>query len=201
MTGSALVRAKMASGIVLALGVADLAVLNLLLAPRLKEGPRVSVAAAAEVYVGTPAEAPAKPAPAAPTPAECPPPPPAKALVSGDAPCRNDCPEAIPDVVFQYGEVQVPAGRGADVKRVADALREGADRRLVLRGHADRLGSTPANLRLSRQRAENVLRLLKAFGAPVDRVIIEAAGSTEPASPSDTPLGWARNRRVQLLWR
>lgn len=203
MIRGTLARAKMASSLLLALGVADLAVLNLLLAPRLKEGSRgPAVQALTAERAAFVTERPAAPAPSA--EASCPPPAPAaapEATRPGDAQCRNDCPEAIPDIVFQYGEVQVPAGRADDVRRVADALREGTDKKLILRGHADRLGSSPANLRLSRQRAEAVLRLLKVLGAPMDHVFIEAAGSTEPASPNDTPLGWARNRRVQLLWR
>ena len=110
-------------------------------------------------------------------------------------------PEAAPDILFELGEVQVPGGRAADVEQAADALRADKGRRLLLRGHADRLGSAAGNVRLSRQRAENVLRLLKAFGAPIEQVSVEAAGDAEPATASDTPLGWARNRRVQLLWR
>jgi outer membrane protein OmpA-like peptidoglycan-associated protein len=186
----------MASGLLLALGVADLAVLNLVLAPRLGE---LGAAAIARSFIQ--AAQPAPDCPAAPAATviaaaasvkECPP----------AAPAPSTAFEAVPDIVFDFGQVQVPGGRSADIKRVADVLRAREDgRRLVVRGHADRVGSANQNLWLSRQRADNVLRLLKAFGAPTDQVSVEAAGDAEPASPNDTPLGWARNRRVQLLWR
>jgi outer membrane protein OmpA-like peptidoglycan-associated protein len=46
-----------------------------------------------------------------------------------------------------------------------------------------------------------LLRLLAISGAPPDGVAVEAAGAPVPASTANTPAGWARNRRVQLLWR
>ena len=184
--------ARMASGLLLALGFADLAVLNLLLAPRLKEqGVQVVAERVAEARSLPPPE-PAPSPPGAPTP--CPP-----ATPAGAAPAASA--EAAPDILFELGEVQISGGRAADVEKVADALRADKGRRLVVRGHADRLGTAERNLKLSRQRAENVLRLLKAFGAPFEQMSVEALGDAEPASPSDTPLGWARDRRVQLLWR
>jgi outer membrane protein OmpA-like peptidoglycan-associated protein len=185
------VHATMASWLVLSLGVADLAVLNLVLAPRLAERQRAAgpVEIAAEARPIPPPEAPAPvPAAAAPPAASPPPPDPGPA-------------EAAPDIVFELGESQVPASGAADARRLADALRAAGGRTLVLRGHADRLGSAARNLALSRLRAENVRRLLGVFGAPADRIVVEAAGDAEPASAEDTPRGWARNRRVQLLWR
>jgi len=194
--------ARMASGLFLALGFADLAVLNLLLAPRLSE--QAARAAGAEIARAVPREA-AVPRPAAAVTA-CPPVGPA---LPSPAPAATGAPEAppdlplaaTPDVIFELGEVRVPGGRAGDVRQVADALRAAPDRRLLLRGHADRLGSSASNRELSRQRAEAVRRLLFAYGAPVERVAVEAVGEDEPASGDDTPIGWAHNRRVQLLWR
>jgi outer membrane protein OmpA-like peptidoglycan-associated protein len=87
------------------------------------------------------------------------------------------------------------------MQRLAEELRAPGGPTVVLRGHADRLGTASRNLALSRLRAESVRRLLGAFGAPANRIVVEAAGDAEPASAEDTPRGWARNRRVQLLIR
>jgi outer membrane protein OmpA-like peptidoglycan-associated protein len=186
------VKETMASWLVLSLGVADLAVLNLVLAPRLSErrrpaGPEaVDIAAEARAIAPPPAPVPAASAPLAPS---APPPP------------DRGPSEAAPDIVFELGGSEVPASRGADVRRLAEELRAPGGRTLVLRGHADRLGLASRNLALSRLRAESVQRLLGVFGAPADRIVVEAAGDAEPASTEDTPRGWARNRRVQLHFR
>jgi outer membrane protein OmpA-like peptidoglycan-associated protein len=195
--------ARMASGLLLALGIADLAVLNLLVAPRLVERGRIAAAAPAALPERVAENGPG----VAPVPAKadwpCPPPvAPVGAPVGAPSPSAvASVSEAAPDVTFEIREVRVPGGRAADLRRLAEALREPGSKRLLLRGHADRLGLAEQNLGLSRQRAEAVLRILAAFGAPVERVSIEALGDADPVSDIDTPLGWARNRRVQLLWR
>jgi outer membrane protein OmpA-like peptidoglycan-associated protein len=100
------------------------------------------------------------------------------------------------------GSMQVPWVKAVpEAQRLAAELARTNDRKLVVRGHSDRLGPPETNLSLSRRRAEAVARLLWAFGAPPERILIEAAGSSEPADTTETPTGWARNRRVQLLWR
>jgi outer membrane protein OmpA-like peptidoglycan-associated protein len=205
--------ARMASGLFLALGFADLAVLNFILAPRLAageaqrattlgaeaapsarllRGPEGAVESAAS---GAPASAAPRPvAPAAPAALPSPPPPPAATAASPV--------DAAPDIVFGLDEIRFTSlAAGKDLQRLAAELRADARKKLILRGHSDRLGSPAHNLILSGQRAEVVARILAVNGAPLERVTVEAVGDNEPADTSDTPLGWMRNRRVQLLWR
>jgi outer membrane protein OmpA-like peptidoglycan-associated protein len=191
--------ARMASGVFLALGFADLAVLNFILAPRLAAGEAsVSMGPQAAPNPGPASRAPqtarpSAPAPSTPRPASPAPPPAASAA----APV-----EAAPDIVFGLGEIRFTSlAAEKDLKRVAGELRADAGKKLVVRGHSDRLGPADNNLVLSRLRAEIVARVLAANGAPLDRVSIEAVGDAEPADTTDTPQGWTRNRRVQLLWR
>jgi outer membrane protein OmpA-like peptidoglycan-associated protein len=46
-----------------------------------------------------------------------------------------------------------------------------------------------------------VARLLIARGASADRLLVEAMGDAEPIDPAWTPAAWAKNRRVQIVWR
>lgn len=189
-------QARFASGIFLALGFADLAVLNLLLAPRLvaqqesapRERPRP---AAAEQRAAEPKAV----EPKSVEPRAKPQTVPAKAAVPQPV-------NAVPDVLFGLESHRVTNVASAlALLRLARELRVNPTRSVLLRGHADRLGSSSHNLALSRQRAESVRQLLVAHGAPSERVAIEAVGDAEPADPSDTPVAWAKNRRVQVLWR
>jgi peptidoglycan-associated lipoprotein len=188
--------ARMASGVLLALGFADLATLNLVLAPRLagRAGPVALAPAATPPCAPEASQPPAAPedtgaTPAAPAPTA---PPEFRAV---DEP-------AGADIVFPPGELGITSPDvSAEVRRLAAELSASGDRKLVVRGHSDRLGTSEGNLSLSWRRAKSVARLLASFGAPADRILVEAAGSAEPADTTDTPTGWARNRRVQLLWR
>jgi len=188
--------ARFASGLFLALGLADLAVLDLFLAPRL---------AAEQAALDH-----ALPAATSPEAAwDTAPPPAAKRIAPSPrpAPRATAAPAAearpvVPDVLFgieSESVTRLPAILLLD--RVARDLRAHPGRRLLLRGHADRLGSAAHNLTLSRRRAEAVRRILTVRGAPGDRIAVEAVGDTEPADPGSTPAAWAKNRRVQILWR
>lgn len=180
--------ARFASRVFLALGFADLAVLNLILGPRLIARDEAPVAAAPRP------DPPAAPAQAAPAP---------PAAVDGAE--KKHAPQqdlAVPDVHFAIASDRV-TGAEADLslQRAARALRDDPARRLLVRGHSDRLGAPRLNLALSRRRAEAVRRVLVAHGAPADRVDVEAVGGAEPKDRADTPAAWAQNRRVQVLFR
>ena len=183
--------ARLASGVLVALGLADMAALNLLLAPRL----------AARPAIGAPAALPDSlrprsrrgPLPAAPRAVAAPPPAPRAAAGVVD--------QAGNDVVFNLAGERIGSVVATnEIKRVAGELAADPARRLVLRGHTDRLGTPAQNLALSRRRAEAIRRLLTLFGAPEDRISIEAAGDSEPADTSDPPRLGAQPARP-VLWR
>lgn len=188
--------ARLAAGVFVALGFADLAVLNFHLAPALMRE-RASEAAprpapAAVLTTATPAAEPPREAPKAAAPEE------GKERVG---PARV-APAPIADVRFRLQSERVESlEAAADLERAARVLTADPSRRITLRGHADRLGLPANNLVLSRRRAEAVKQVLVMHGAPADRIEVEAAGDAEPVDPSDTPAAWAKNRRVQILWR
>lgn len=183
--------ARLASGVFVALGFADLAVLNFHLAPALLREH------AAEI-----APCPMPPPSSAPAAATTEPAPPREAKApAASAPPRAPA-ETIDDVRFRLQSERVESlEAAAALGRAARALAADPSRRIALRGHADRLGQPAANLVLSRRRAEAVKQLLVMHGAPAERIEVQAAGDAEPVDPSDTPAAWAKNRRVQVLWR
>lgn len=65
-----------------------------------------------------------------------------------------------------------------------------------IEGHADATGTAEHNLRLSRERAENVKRLLVKFGVDADRIKAEAYGRSH--LKVQTTHAEAQNRRVEL---
>ncbi|MCW5558384.1 MAG: OmpA family protein [Verrucomicrobiae bacterium] len=109
-------------------------------------------------------------------------------------------------VVFFDNGVQLAPGQSAVPERLAAqilelhqvALRGGRRLRVTLVGHSDSTGTEEHNLRLSRQRAEQVARLLVEHRVPESALTITGVAAREPwtaDSPGPDP-DLARNRRV-----
>ncbi len=108
----------------------------------------------------------------------------------------------IPDIIFILDSHLITSAQSlADLQRVARELASHPGRRLLIRGHSDQMGTPEYKRSLSQRRAMTVQNFLVSHGAPADRISIEAVGDGDPADTGDTPVAWARNRRVQLLWR
>ena len=72
---------------------------------------------------------------------------------------------------------------------------------MIVTGSADTTGSAAANLRLSEQRANNVLQGLVSRGIPVERFQVMAKGQTDLVVPTPPDTSEERNRRVEITWR
>jgi outer membrane protein OmpA-like peptidoglycan-associated protein len=72
---------------------------------------------------------------------------------------------------------------------------------MIVTGSADATGSAAANLTLSQQRANSVLRGLVSRGIPVERFQVIAKGQTDPVVPDAPGTAEERNRRVEITWR
>jgi outer membrane protein OmpA-like peptidoglycan-associated protein len=104
-------------------------------------------------------------------------------------------------IYFKPGRAEVAVQGQTTLDQAARTYRDGKPIVMVVSGGTDSTGSAAVNLRLSQQRADNVLQGLVARGIPVERFQILAKGETEPAvaAPEGTPE--ARNRRVEITWR
>jgi outer membrane protein OmpA-like peptidoglycan-associated protein len=66
-------------------------------------------------------------------------------------------------------------------------------------GHADHIGSLEANLRISRQRADQVANYLKNQGIATERMQVKGYGNEKPVENNLTPEQRAQNRRVDFI--
>jgi outer membrane protein OmpA-like peptidoglycan-associated protein len=69
--------------------------------------------------------------------------------------------------------------------------------RFVIEGHTDAVGSPAQNLRLSRERAEQVKLFLVTLGVEAERLRAVGKGANEPLNPRDPRA--AENRRVRVV--
>ncbi|MCW5805178.1 MAG: OmpA family protein [Deltaproteobacteria bacterium] len=81
-----------------------------------------------------------------------------------------------------------------EVARVLNAHPE--LKRLRIEGHTDTQGGVAENLRLSKKRANNVMKYLVGQGVAAGRLVSEGYGVTKPIADNGTDEGRAKNRRV-----
>lgn len=103
-------------------------------------------------------------------------------------------------VLFKTGESTLLPNAEKNLLRVTEALKSFAlERKVVVEGHTDSVGTDQANLELSRARAESVRTFLVTHGLAPDRVEARGLGEAQPVASNDTPEGRANNRRVELV--
>ena len=104
-------------------------------------------------------------------------------------------------IAFRTASTHIRSRSRRQLKSIAKVMAKRDGLRLLIRGHADQRGRASANTDLSERRAQAVARRLRALGVNIDRMDIEAVGEAELLSSENTPAAWARNRRVELIWR
>ncbi len=117
--------------------------------------------------------------------------------------------DVVPPVYFESGVAKVPESTVAELRSVLDGMRDRANVRLNLVGHADNQPLSPAlaerygdNDGLSRERAGEVAEFFqRALALPSDAVSYEWAGASKPVASNATEAGRALNRRVDVeVW-
>jgi chemotaxis protein MotB len=115
--------------------------------------------------------------------------------------------DLVDKILFDVGEAQV-SKRGEEVlQRVGAVLASIQDKQIQVSGHTDdspimpRLQAQfPTNWELSAARATNVVRFLsEKAGVSGKRLVASGYGQFHPISSNATPVGRARNRRIEIL--
>lgn len=101
------------------------------------------------------------------------------------------------DINFDFAKADIKPSSYAYLDRLAETLIR-TNSNIVVKGHTDNVGPEDVNLRLSRERAENVTRYLEDRGVPSSRLSVRYYGMSRPIATNDTEEGRARNRRVEF---
>jgi chemotaxis protein MotB len=115
--------------------------------------------------------------------------------------------DLVDKVLFDSGDASI-SSRGQEVlTRLGGVLAKVEDKFIQVSGHTDdspptqKLQDTfPTNWELSVARAVNVVRFLQdKGGVPARRLVAAGYGQMRPVAGNSTPLGRARNRRIEVL--
>jgi len=70
---------------------------------------------------------------------------------------------------------------------------------IEVQAHTDERGDDAANLELSKQRAQAVMKYLVDQGVAAARLTAQGYGETQPLDRAQTPEAWAKNARIAFL--
>jgi OOP family OmpA-OmpF porin len=77
-------------------------------------------------------------------------------------------------------------------------LKEHPEYKVKITGHTDNIGDDAYNLKLSKDRAEDVLKIFNRKGVNFKRLEATGKGELEPLESNDTDEGRALNRRIEV---
>lgn len=103
------------------------------------------------------------------------------------------------DVLFEFGKAQLLPTAGARLDQLADFLKQYPDRKLLIEGHTDSVGSVAANQTLSQRRAQAVQQALTSRGIDTSRITVRGYGKAYPVASNGSAEGRALNRRVEVV--
>ena len=107
---------------------------------------------------------------------------------------------AIYDIYFDSGESEIKEGSAAALEIIADYLKSNPNKKFLVVGHTDSVGSFTSNLQLATARAEAVKNeLVSVHGVNVAQLTPYGVGPASPIVSNQTSAGRARNRRVELV--
>jgi len=103
-------------------------------------------------------------------------------------------------ILFDTGKAEVKPESAPALQEVVKLLQQNAKMKVYVVGHTDNVGGLPANMDLSRRRAEAVVKMLTGqFGVAADRLQAYGNGPYAPLASNDSEDGRALNRRVELV--
>ena len=102
-------------------------------------------------------------------------------------------------VSFDTGKSVIKPAFKNSLNKVASVMVEYPKTIIDVVGHTDSIGSDEYNMRLSRERAQNVVDYLTLQGVDYRRLTPMAAGETSPIASNSTSEGRRQNRRVEMF--
>jgi OmpA-OmpF porin, OOP family len=105
------------------------------------------------------------------------------------------------DVLFDTGKATLKPGAYGTIDRLATVLKEDAERRVMIEGHTDSVGTDEYNQSLSERRAAAVQAALFERGVAATQISTLGKGETTPVASNDDPGGRQQNRRVELVFQ
>ena len=103
------------------------------------------------------------------------------------------------DVLFAFNKAELSAQAAPRLDKLASFLKQFPDRKLLIEGYTDSVGSDSYNQDLSERRAQSVRDALVQRGVDTSRITARGYGKAHPVADNASPEGRAMNRRVEIV--
>ncbi len=103
------------------------------------------------------------------------------------------------DVLFDTGKAKLKGGAMRTVDQLTGFLNQYPERKVLIEGHTDSVGSADFNQRLSEDRANSVRYALLDRGIASTRIMVRGLGEDYPVATNDSASGRQQNRRVEVI--
>lgn len=103
------------------------------------------------------------------------------------------------DILFDFNGTTLKSGGHKQIDRLAEVLQTAPDRKVIVEGHTDSVGSEDYNRNLSQQRADVVRQALIEQGVDRTRVSSTGMGEATPVATNASGAGRQQNRRVEII--
>lgn len=101
-------------------------------------------------------------------------------------------------LLFETGSAKLQPQSAEQLENVAEILKAYPEVDIKLGGYTDNTGDASANLKLSTDRAQSVMKELSDLDIDKGRLDAEGYGEEHPVASNDTEDGRARNRRISM---
>lgn len=103
-------------------------------------------------------------------------------------------------IYFDFDKADIKPESEPAIKEIAKLLHDNKGLKIYLVGHTDNVGGLDYNTKLSKARADAVMKeLVTKYTISPDRIKAYGVGSLAPVASNDTEDGRAKNRRVELV--
>lgn len=107
---------------------------------------------------------------------------------------------SIYGIYFDTGKSEIKSESDAAIEEIAKLLKNDGALKLYVVGHTDNVGTFDSNMKLSKDRADAVVKaLVSKHGIAAARLKAHGVASLSPIETNDTEDGKAKNRRVELV--
>ena len=106
---------------------------------------------------------------------------------------------SMSDILFDVNKATLKADLKTSLAKVAGILSVYQQFNVSIEGNTDNTGSEEHNMKLSQQRADNVMKFLVDQGIDASRLTAKGLGMSMPIADNKTKEGRQKNRRVDLV--
>jgi outer membrane protein OmpA-like peptidoglycan-associated protein/tetratricopeptide (TPR) repeat protein len=102
------------------------------------------------------------------------------------------------NIFFDVNQFSLKPESQVELDRIVQLMKDNPTLRIQINGHTDNVGKAADNLKLSENRAQEVVKYLTQKGVQAERLQFKGFGATQPVADNTTEENKAKNRRTEL---